>query len=317
MSPAVSIVLPTYNRLDFLPAAVESVRAQTFTDWELIIADDGSQGPTLDYLRSLPDGERIRVLWLKHSGRPATVRNAAIREARGTYVAFLDSDDLWLPEKLGRQIASLQANADRQWSYTRFALTDGSGTIVRSSPEGTLAAPSGWILDSLLTGETVIALPSVIVSRAVLEQLGAFDESLRMCEDNELWLRLAARSQADALRETLTLVRRHDQHTGDDVTCWEDRLRIFESLLRSQAGTPRERLVRRQCAALAAGLARSQALSGMRSQALATLLSSAPRCWRNASWWPDAVRTIIRASVPRRLVAFVRSRRQRATALQS
>lgn len=309
MSPAVSIVLPTFNRLDFLPAAVASVRAQSFTDWELIIADDGSDGATHDYLRTLHEEERIRVLWLEHCGRPAVARNVAIRAARAAYVAFLDSDDLWLPDKLSRQMTSLRRHDHRHWSYTRFALTDGSGRIVQQSPQGTHAARSGWIWESLLTGETVIALPSVIASRGILEQLGGFDESLRMCEDNDLWLRLAARSEIDAVRETLTLVRRHDQHSGDDVTAWEDRLRIFEALLREQAGSPYERLIRSQCAAQSAGLARSQATAGMRMRALATLLSSAPRTWRNANWWPDALRATIYACAPRPVATFIRSRR--------
>ncbi|HEX3843984.1 MAG TPA: glycosyltransferase [Steroidobacteraceae bacterium] len=309
MSPAVSIVLPTFNRLEFLPAAVESVRAQTFSDWELIIADDGSDGATRDYLRTLHDGERIRVLWLEHSGRPAVARNAAIRAARGAYVAFLDSDDLWLPDKLIRQMTSLQPHGHRHWSHTRFALTDGSGRIVQHSPRGAHAAKSGWIWESLLTGETVIALPTVVVSRVILEQLGGFDESFRMCEDNDLWLRLATRSEIDAVPEPLTLVRRHDQHSGDDVTAWEDRLRIFEGLLREQAGSPCESLIRSRCAAQSAGLARSQAASGMRMRALATVLSSAPRCWRKLSWWPDALRATIRACAPRPVVSFIRSRR--------
>lgn len=311
MSASVSIILPTFNRLEFLPAAVASVLAQTFTDWELIIADDGSDSATRGYLRTLQDGERIRVLWLAHSGRPAVARNAAIHKARGTHVAFLDSDDVWLPDKLARQMASLRRNAQRHWSHTRFALTDRSGRIVQPSPRGTHAAKSGWIWESLLTGETVIALPSVVVSRAILVRLGAFDETFRMCEDNDLWLRLAARSEIDALPEALTLVRRHEQHSGDDVTAWEDRLRIFEALLREHAASPCERLIRSQCAAHAAGLARSQAISGMRMRALATLLSGAPRNWRNASWWPDAMRATMHACAPPPVATFIR--RTRAT----
>src|SRR5215831_394736 len=86
----VSVVLPTFNRLQFLRAAVESVCAQTFTGWELLIADDGSGGETRGYLQSLAGDPRITVLYLAHSGRPSAARNAALRRARGEYVAFLD-----------------------------------------------------------------------------------------------------------------------------------------------------------------------------------------------------------------------------------
>lgn len=315
MSPIVSIVMPTFNRSEFLPAALDSVRAQTFTDWELIVADDGSDDATRNYLRTLPAPPRVRVLWLPHSGRPAVARNAAIREARGEYIAFLDSDDLWLPRKLACQTASLRRHEHRCWSHTRFAIADAAGRVVEAAPGGMHAAKAGWIRDSLLRGETVIALPTVMVARADLEQLGAFDEGLRMCEDDELWFRLAARSEIDAVDEPLTLVRRHGRHGGSDVTAWEDRLRVFESLLRDEARSPYGRLLRRQRAAHAAGLARSQAANGMRMQALATLLVSAPHGLRHRSWWPNALRAAARACAPAAVVGWVRGRR-RAKALQ-
>ncbi|HZT04088.1 MAG TPA: glycosyltransferase [Steroidobacteraceae bacterium] len=312
MSPTVSIVMPTFNRLEFLPPTLDSVRAQTFTDWELIIADDGSgDGPTRDYLRSLDDGERVRVLWLKHSGLQGVACNAAIRQARGTYVAFLDSDDIWLAGKLSRQIASLRLNSSRRWSCTHFAVIDSSGAIVRTGPRRAHQARSGWIREALLRSEISIALPSVVVERALLEQLGCLDEQLRMCADNELWFRLAALTEIDVVEETLTLIRRHNQHGGSDVIAWEDRLRIFERLLREESGSSSERLLRSQRAVHEAGLARSQAASGRRREALATLLASAPHSCRYAGWWPNAFRAAVRACAPRPVVSAIR--RIRAT----
>jgi len=310
MAPAVSIVMPTYNRLEFLPATIDSVRAQTFPGWELIIADDGSQGPTRDYLRALSDGDRIRVLWLEHSGLQGVACNAAIREARGRYVAFLDSDDVWLPGKLSQQISSLRHHPLRLWSCTPFAIIDRSGKIVRIGPRRAQQAKSGWIRESLLRGEMSIALPSVVVARALLEQLGNLDEGLRMNADSELWFRLAAHSEIDVVDEILTLVRRHDQHAGSDVIAWEDRLRIFEKLLREEAGTSSEHLLRNQLAVHQAGLARSQAASGNRRQALATLLASAPHSCRYPAWWPDAFRAAVRACAPAPVVTAVRRIRE-------
>lgn len=306
MAPTVSIVMPTYNRLEFLPATVDAVRAQTFTDWELIIADDGSQGATCEYLRALSDDDRIRVLWLEHSGLQGVACNAAIREARGTYVAFLDSDDVWLPDKLSQQISSLERHPLRHWGCTPFAIIDRSGTIVRTGPRRARQAKSGWIRESLLRGEMSIALPSVVVARALLEQLGNLDEGLRMGADSELWFRLAARSEIDVIEETLTLIRRHNQHSGSDVIAWEDRLRIYERLLCEEAGTSSERLLRSQVAVHHAGLARSQAASGNRRQALATLLSSAPRSCRYPGWWLNAFRAAVRACAPAPIVTAVR-----------
>lgn len=310
MSPAVSIVMPTFNRLEFLPAAIDSVRAQTFPDWELVIADDGSHGPTLEYLGTLRGEDRITVLRLPHSGRPAVARNAALRQARGLYVAFLDSDDLWLPDKLYRQISSLERQPLRRWSCTHFATIDSSGATMHTGPRRARQPRSGWIREPLLHSEISIALPSVLVARALLEEVGRFDERLRMCEDSEAWFRLAASSELDVVAETLTLVRRHDRHSGSDVIAWEDRLCIFERLLREEAGSASESLLRSQLALHEAGLARSQAASGQRRQALATLLSSAPHACRYAGWWPNAFRAAVRACAPTTVVTAVRRIRE-------
>src|SRR5471030_100631 len=126
-TPVVSIILPTFNRLRFLRPAVDSVLAQTFADWQLIIADDGSDEATRRYLRALDRHGRVSLIWLAHSGIPAIVRNAALRQARGDYVAFMDSDDLWSPEKLQRQLESLQQRPGCRWSYTAFSQIDEFG----------------------------------------------------------------------------------------------------------------------------------------------------------------------------------------------
>jgi glycosyltransferase involved in cell wall biosynthesis len=288
MSPPVSIIMPTFDRLQYLSAAIESVFAQTYTRWELIIADDGSGERTRDYLQSLRDA-RVRVLWLAHSGRPSVVRNAALRAAQGEYVAFLDSDDLWLPAKLEIQLGSLRRHPARQWSYTRFALVDALGNPAAPTPRADWPAPSGWILEKILNNETVIALPSVMVSRQLLEQLGPFDEQLVMCEDDELWLRLAEHSEADGIETPLTLVRRHAQHSGSDQLAWRDRRRVFEQALRRRRSDALDPVLRRLRAEMSAGLARSQAASGLHLRALATLLSSAPYSWRFAPWWRGAL----------------------------
>jgi glycosyltransferase involved in cell wall biosynthesis len=297
MPPVVSVILPTFNRLQFLPPAVESVFAQTFTDWELILADDGSDPKTRQYLQSVSAPPRVRVLWLAHSGKPAVVRNAALRAANGEYVAFLDSDDLWLPYKLERQIASLRRHPQRHWSYTSFVLVD-TRAQPRESANRAWPAPSGWIIDRVLRDEIVIALPSVVVSRPLLQQLGAFDEELVMCEDHELWLRLALHSEIDGIEEPLTLVRRHAHHGGDDVTAWRDRRRVFEKALGASRDASTTFLLRRLRALMSAGLAQSQAARGMRAGMLRTLAGSAPHSWRYRGWWAGMLRALVRSFSP-------------------
>lgn len=300
-APTVSVIMPTFNRLQFLPAAVASLFAQTFRDWELIIADDGSEAATRHYLRTLQGRAFVEVVWLSHSGRPASARNAALRVARGEYVAFLDSDDLWLPAKLALQLESLRRHPQRHWSYTSFGVVDSLGRPQRRQAPGNRATLSGWILEALLSERIVIALPSVVVRRELLTRCGAFDERLIQCEDDELWLRLATHSEIDALEEPLTLIRRHGQHCGDDVTAWRDRRTVFERALQRNPQPQIRKLLLALRAQTSAGLARSQGASAQRGGALLTLAASAPYGWRHARWWHGALRTLASVLLPRAL----------------
>ena len=310
MLPDVSIILPTFNRLEFLPAAIESVLAQSFTKWELLIADDGSDDATRAYLKSLSD-PRIRLILHSHTGKPAVVSNVALRAARGEYVAFLDSDDVWLPGKLAAQIESLSRHASRKWSYTRFSLIDASGNPSASARDRERAAPSGWIFEKLLRSEAVIAQPSVVVRKDVLEQLGAFDEELTMCYDDDLWFRLATRSEIDSIDEPLTLVRRHSQHSGSDCQAWRDRRRVFEKTLSANRDARLQPVLRKLRAAMSAGLTKSHARYGKRSDALATLCASLPHLWRYPALCFGAVMVIASRFAPPYLLGLVRRRHSR------
>jgi glycosyltransferase involved in cell wall biosynthesis len=312
MAPSVSIILPTFNRPEFLSPALESVFAQTFTDWELIIADDGSSENTRSYLQSYVDLPRVKVIWLAHCGKPGVVRNAALGAARGEFVAFLDSDDLWLPKKLEVQIASLRRHPGRGWSYTRFAVVDAAGRPRVSASAKEYPALSGWVLESILNEDTVIALPSVIVARQLLQDLGAFDEQLVMCEDDELWLRLAAHSEIDGIDEPLTLVRRHGQHSGSDVIAWQDRGRVIARALHTRSGAQHRTVLRKLRTDMAAGLAKSQAASGERLGVLATLLSSLHYSWRYSAWWRSALLATGRAFAPASVQGLIRRYRHMA-----
>ena len=121
--PLVSVVLPAFDRLSCLRQAVDSVFRQTWRQWELVISDDGSGPDTRAFLASLRD-PRVHVVWLPHSGNPGRARNAALAAARGSHVAFLDSDDLWEPDKLAAQLDGLRASPGRRWCYTAVAYMD-------------------------------------------------------------------------------------------------------------------------------------------------------------------------------------------------
>ena len=306
-SPEVSVVLPTFNRLKYLRVAVDSVFTQTFTDWELIVADDGSEGETAAYVAALANRPKVKVLRLAHTGNPGAVRNAACRAARGEYIAFLDSDDVWLPEKLALQVASLRAHPQRGWSHTAFAVIDESGELLTGSRARGWPAVEGVILERWIKLEISIAVPSVIVRRQLLEQLGGFDLKQRMCEDYDLFLRLAALSEIDGVPETLVHVRSHRERFHDASIVLEDRGRALAKFLAASTDRSLRSLLRRERAKVAAGLARSQAICGDRWAALGTLARSSQYAWVYAEWWLGGVKAAARAVTPSSVLRVARA----------
>jgi hypothetical protein len=185
----VSVVVPTYNRANMIERALESVRAQLMPDTELIVIDDGSTDGTESLLRSREDLVYLRI---PHVGVVGAVRNTGIERASGGAVAFLDSDDVWLPGKLARQIAALRAD--------ERAVMSSSNAYVRDdeSGDGRLYLPD-LVQDCYLGFEDLIARNSVVASTAVvrtesLRAVRGFSTSplLRGIEDYDLWLRLMA-----------------------------------------------------------------------------------------------------------------------------
>jgi glycosyltransferase involved in cell wall biosynthesis len=310
VTPAVSIILPAFNRLKYLRPAVDSVLAQSFHDWELLIADDGSGPETRDYLRALHDGHRIRVLRLDHTGNPARVRNVALREATGDYIAFLDSDDVWTPDKLQMQLSRLSSVGGFQWSYTAFSLIDGEGrAIVRPGAERR-GPHLGSTLDRLVREEALIVTPSVVVRRRLIEKAGGYDEKLLACEDLELWMRLASHADADYIEQPLTRVRRHQEHSFDDITCLENLRRALEMTQRYAASAHLHGLLNERRASVSANLARAHAIGRRPLRVVATLASSAPYSWRHAAWWSGALEAITRAFAPESAVRALRRYRR-------
>ncbi|MGH8220310.1 MAG: glycosyltransferase [Steroidobacteraceae bacterium] len=305
MNPAVSIVLPTFNRVHYLRPAIASVFAQTFDDWELLIADDGSSEQTVAYLRELESREsRVKLLLLAHTGRTSVVRNVALRVARGEYVAFLDSDDLWVSAKLEKQIESLHANPARSWSYSGFRMVNASLQPLGEIP---FRPAQGWIVAEVLSFQTIIVQSSVVLSRRLLERTGRYDERLSLCSDLELWLRCALGGEADCIAEPLVWVRRHDEHAGDDIEACRDMNRALE-LIRPALGRRWGPELSKQRAIASATLARALAVAGKRRAAFATLFASASFACTEREWWRRAAGAAARALAPQVLRRATRRR---------
>lgn len=302
MAATVSIIIPVFNRLHYLRAAVDSVLAQTFPDWELIIADDASGAETQQYMRevSASAGPRVRVLWLRHLGNPDAVRNAALREVRTPYVAFLDSDDVWLPRKLEAQIDCMRSWGTREWSYTRCHFVDGAGQPLTGRSLRYPQVKDGWILESVLRGEAAVAQSSLMVTRRALAAVGGYPEDMPGIGDYELCTRLALRSEIAFVDEPLVLLRHHEEHYfNDDVLALTQLRYFFEKMQRLRVAPHMDDLLRRRRAEVAADLARSCSASGKRLRALATLAASARYSWHYRRWWVGAMGAAARAVAPR------------------
>ncbi len=187
---SVSVIIPTYNRQDDVILAVESVQNQTYPPYEIIIVDDGSTDQTIDRVKNL--AIPIRYLRLEHSGLPAVARNAGIRSSTGDIIAFLDSDDLWLPDKLERQMHALQLNPRITMVCSnayKIQPEQGAQDKCYHDPDRKISPP---ILDELIKDNFVIT-STVLLRREGLDEAGLFSEQAELCalEDYDLWLRLA------------------------------------------------------------------------------------------------------------------------------
>lgn len=196
----VSVVIPVYNGEQYIQETLESVLGQTYPDVEVIVVDDGSTDSTLDILASY--GDRLRVFRQKNSGA-AAARNKGIQEATGKWVAFVDADDVWLPEKLENQLA---ACSEYLWSHTASVFRGGVNNGKLDSDFTPKHA--GCVLEKLVCGN-FITTSTVVVDRAVLLESGGFDVSLRSVQDWDLWIRIASKHALGYLSEPLALYRVH------------------------------------------------------------------------------------------------------------
>ncbi len=199
MSPRVAVIIPTYNRAALLGRAVSSVLGQTFRDFELIVVDDGSTDGTADLPVFACGDPRLYLLRLPDNRGVSAARNTGVREATASWIAFLDSDDEWLPAKLSRQVEWMEKNRDFRICQTReIWIRNG----VRVNPPGT-HEKSGGDLFAASVERCMITPSSVMLSRELFEAVGGFDESLRACEDYDLWLRVTSRNEVGLIDEYL------------------------------------------------------------------------------------------------------------------
>jgi len=204
--PKVSVIIPTYNSARYITAAVESVLAQTFTDYELIVVDDGSTDETRQVLQQYEG--KLTYIYQENQGRSAA-RNTGIGAASGDYIAFLDSDDLWLPKKLECQVPILDHHPAVALVYSQLLYIDSRGNPVRFRGKWVYGDDESRIIiadrcKDLFLGCVVSGGGSnAVVRRSLLDEVGLFDEALSYPEDWDLWLRLSRKGPFAYIPEPL------------------------------------------------------------------------------------------------------------------
>ncbi|HET9811661.1 MAG TPA: glycosyltransferase [Sphingomicrobium sp.] len=248
--PLVTVVIPTWNRLELLQEAIASVVAQTCPNWELIVVDDGSTDGTPAHLRAISD-PRIRAIAVDRLGKVGHLRNIGAAAGTAGWIAFLDSDDLWMPDKLEIQLEALEASG-ADWCYGQCELLNPNGETLPIRA-GRFRPISGKIVDDLLADRTGAYIGTVLVRRDLFESLGGFDESLPNREDLDFELRLAAGAKAVAVSRIVTRVREHEgRRTRLLSTPHEESALIFERFRKRHPRGRSERLARRREARLLA-----------------------------------------------------------------
>jgi glycosyltransferase involved in cell wall biosynthesis len=251
-TPLVTVVIPTHDRRALLDEAIDSVLAQTYPRWELVVVDDGSTDGTVEHVRARGDA-RITVIASPRLGHAGRLRNLGIAAAAGELVAFLDSDDVWLPGKLEAQVAALRGSGAR-WCYAGYELMDEARRTIPFRA-GHAATPSGWIVRELLEMRMGVDISTLVVERTLLAEAGGFteDPEVRFRQDLELVLRLALRTEAVGVPDVLARVRHHaGRITANLRHAHEHTARVYDRFLAHAPPPELARAARRVRAAVLA-----------------------------------------------------------------
>jgi len=249
--PTISVIIPTHNRAWVLKEAIDSVLAQDFHDFEIVVVDDGSTDNTPKILESY---EQIRTVKQGHRGVSAA-RNAGIARAMGNLITFLDSDDLWLPGKLSAQADFFNTHPDAMICQTEEIWIKNG---IRVNPKKRHKKHSGMIFEHCL--ELCIISPSaVMMRRCLFDEVGVFDETMPVCEDYDFWLRVACRFPVYLIENSLVIKRGGHPDQLSRRGCM-DRYRVhaLKKVIESDLLDPKQysaavRALRKKCLIYAAG----------------------------------------------------------------
>ena len=210
--PKVSIIIPAYNAESTIRCTIESIQKQTFSDFELIVINDGSTDRTAEIIRGIKDS-RIKLLCYKNGGLPVA-RNRGIQNATGEYIAFLDADDLWTKDKLEKQLAVLEANPEAGVAYSMTCYIDRQGNFLYNCNPVSF---EGDVLEELLLTNFLHNGSNPLIRQQAIKAIGKFDSSLKSSEDWDYYLKLAARYTFVVVPEYQILYRKTSTNMSSNV----------------------------------------------------------------------------------------------------
>jgi glycosyltransferase involved in cell wall biosynthesis len=235
--PTVSAIITTYNLEKMLPEAIESVLAQDWKDLEIIVVDDGSSDDTAAVMERYSGV--VRYILQKNAG-PSAARNTGVQVSSGKFLAFLDGDDLWKPNKVSRQLEEFEKDSTVGLVSSDFSVDEGA-KVTESYLVGCQHVASGMIFLNLLR-ENFLLPSAAMLRRECVTQVGAWDEAIRGSEDRDYWLRVARTWRINVIPEVLTVKRnRPGNLTSDNDKLTPHRIRVFEKVLANDELTSVER----------------------------------------------------------------------------
>ncbi|MEM9907315.1 MAG: glycosyltransferase family A protein [Cyanobacteria bacterium P01_D01_bin.44] len=222
--PKVSVIIPAYNSMAFLPETLDSVLTQTFADFEVLIVNDGSTDQLVEWASGLSD-HRVRLINQANQGC-AIARNTGILSSRGAYIAFLDADDIWEPTKLEKQVAILESSPNiglvNTWISNIDAQGDRVGKLSGSDAEG-------YVWESVIEDNPIMCGSIPMIRRQCFERVGLFDQSLRSAEDWDMWIRIAEKYEFAVVKGPLVRYRVHAHSKSHNLQLHlQSRLKVIE-----------------------------------------------------------------------------------------
>jgi len=210
--PKVSIIIPAYNRAKFIEETIKSVLNQTIEDLEVIIVDDGSTDGTKKIIENLSEKDnRIRYFYQNNHGKPSIPRNIGFKNSSGKYIAFLDSDDIWLPEKLEKQIDLFEKDKIGKLGFVDcgYMIIDENGLEIKQNYASHPCSFRGNVFRYFLEDHMIMTPGSILIRRNVLDKVGLFDERLKCLDDWDMWIRISKCYNFDFTDEKLFKYRVH------------------------------------------------------------------------------------------------------------